>query len=129
MKIIGSDTSRQSFKELKIHSFDELIAEIESGLIVCPMPSTWVQFYDHFIAHEDPNKRLLPLILGSWRWTPDEEKNERLKLQITTLEVRYNKIEFNSFNWKNAVFDWFDNHKSCEILVNENLFKSKFDNF
>ena len=123
MKIIGSDISRQNFKELNIYSFDELIAEIESGLIVCPMPPIWVEFYDRFIAQEDPKRKLLPLILSSWGWTSDEEKNERLKLQIASLEVNYNKTETNSSNWKNAVFDWFNNHKSCEILINEGLFK------
>ena len=79
MKIIGSDISRQNFKELNIYSFDELIAEIESGLIVCPMPPIWVEFYDRFIAQEDPKRKLLPLILSSWGWTSDEEKNERWK--------------------------------------------------
>ena len=123
MKIIGSDISRQNFKELNIYSFDELIAKIESGLIVCPMPPIWAEFYDRFIAQEDPKRKLLPLILSSWGWASDEEKNERLKLQIASLEVSYNRTEANSFNWKNAVFDWFNNHKSYEILINEGLFK------
>ena len=116
-----------NFKELEIQSFDELITNIESGLIVCPFPDFWKDFYDTFITWDDPKNKLLPIILTGWWGSSDEEKNERFKLQLAALKGMYIRAGINTPNQQNVVFKWFDNYKNDKILVNQSLFKSKFN--
>ena len=116
-----------NFKELEIQSFDELIKDIESGLIVCPLPNFWRDFYERFITGDDPKNKLLPIILTGWWGSSDEEKNERFKLQLAALKGMYIRAGINTPNQQNVVFKWFDNYKNDKILVNQSLFKSKFN--
>ena len=96
------------FKQLQLHDFEQFHKMIEKGTIVCPNPPTWLSFYNKFVKRSDPDKKLLPLILTSWVWTTNEEKNIVFKEQFKVISERYKNLGVRASTWQKIIFDYFD---------------------
>ena len=96
------------FKQLQLHDFEQFHEMIEKGTIVCPNPLTWQHFYKVFIKRADPEGKLKPMILTSWAWSTDEEKNNIFKEQLESVRQRYETLDRRPVNWQKRIFDYFD---------------------
>ena len=96
------------FKQLQLHDFEQFHEMIEKGTIVCPNPTTWLNFYNKFVKRSDPEGKLKPMILTSWAWSTDEEKNNIFKEQLETVRQRYETLGRRPVNWQKRIFDYFD---------------------
>ena len=97
------------FKQLQLHDFEQFHEMIEKGTIVCPNPTTWLNFYNKFVKRSDPEGKLKPMILTSWAWSTDEEKNNTFKAQLESVRQRYETLGRRPVNWQERIFDYFDN--------------------
>ena len=96
------------FKQLQLHDFEQFHEMIEKGTIVCPNPTTWLNFYNKFVKKADLDKKLLPLILTSWVWTTNEEKNIVFTKQFDAISERYKNLGVRPSTWQKIIFDYFD---------------------
>lgn len=53
---------------------------------VCPKPQVWNKIWSH-IQNESKEKISVPLILGAWHFTSDEEKKNRFLYHIHKAEL------------------------------------------
>ena len=96
------------FKKLQLHDFEQFHAMIKNGTIVCPNPTTWLNFYNKFVKRADPDKKLLPLILTSWVWTTNGDKNSIFKEQFKAISERNKTLGVRPSTWQKIIFDYFD---------------------
>ena len=111
------------FRNLGLRTFDELQLKIEKGVIICPIPYTWKFFYDQFVQQDDTKKVLRPLILSSWPWTTDEEKNDRFREQLAAIKERSVKLGVRPQTSQQNIFNFFKNleGQSSEMLVSQSV--------
>ena len=92
------------FKQLNLHDFEQFHAMIENGAIVCPNPLTWQHFYKVFVKRADPEGKLKPMILTSWAWSTDEEKNIVFTKQFEAISERYKNLGVRPSTWQKIIF-------------------------
>ena len=61
------------FRKLGLRGFEQFYRMIEQGTIICPKPDGWNNFYENFVQRANPDRDLLPRILGGWWSTTNEE--------------------------------------------------------
>ena len=107
------------FKKLQLHDFEQFHAMIKNGTIVCPNPTTWLNFYNKFVKRADPDKKLLPLILTSWVWTTNEDKNFIFKEQFKAISECYKTLGVRPSTWQKRIFDYFNSleAKQSDLVV------------
>ena len=107
------------FKQLQLHDFEQFHEMIENGAVVCPNPTTWLNFYNKFVKKADLDKKLLPLILTSWVWTTNEEKNIVFTKQFEAISERYKNLGVRPSTWQKIIFDYFDGleARQSELVV------------
>ena len=102
------NTEDIEFRKLGLRDYAHFYRMIEQGTIICPNPLTWQHFYKVFIKRADPEGKLKPMILTSWAWSTDEEKNNIFKEQLETVRQRYETLGRRPVNWQKRIFDYFD---------------------
>lgn len=83
---------------MNFNSLERLKIAVSRKEVVCPMPPVWDDFYRLIGGFND--KRLVgvgPLILSSWNYTSDDEKNQRFMLHLCVAEENNMKDKTNRF--------------------------------
>ena len=107
------------FEKLCLRDFEQFHKMIEQGTIICPNPLAWKKFYEQFVKRADPDGKLKPLILTSWVWTTNEEKNTAFKEQFEAIRERYKTLGVRPVTWQKEIFDYFNNleGQQSELVV------------
>jgi hypothetical protein len=74
-------------------SLEKILTQIKDNNIVCPSPSTWVNFYSKIGGYEEESDdfdgyNLRPMVLSAWYVTSKEDKHNRF---ISSLKYFYKK--------------------------------------
>ena len=84
------------FQSLAANGYEHFFSLIEVGHIVCPFPDLWDNFWREYVKPTTGND-LMPLILSSWEYCTNEEKNERFKEQLLIALKTKSKTDLFSF--------------------------------
>ena len=97
------------FKRLGLRGFEQFHRMILQGTIICPKPDVWNNFYKQFVRRANPDRDLLPRILGGWNSTSNEEKNAVFIKQIKAAGEFYDSLGMKEYTWQKEIFDYFEN--------------------
>jgi hypothetical protein len=102
------------FNKLCLQDFTQLHRKIEQGQVICPNPLAWKNFYEKFARRADPEGKCKPLILSSWAWATNEEKNAAFKEQFKAIRQRYKYLGVRQGTWQKEIFQFFSSLEGQE---------------
>jgi hypothetical protein len=107
------------FRKLGLRGFEQFHRMILQGTIICPKPDVWNNFYKQFVRRANPDRDLLPRILGGWNSTSNEEKNAVFIKQIKAAGEFYVSLGMKEYTWQKEIFDYFENleGRQSELVV------------
>ena len=107
------------FRKLGLRGFEQFYRMIEQGTIICPKPDGWNNFYENFVQRANPDRDLLPRILGGWWSTTNEEKNAVFRKQLDAAGGFYDALGVQAYTWQKEIFDYFEHlqGRQSELVV------------